>query len=225
MRTQPERTGGCRALALALVTVLAAVAHAEAQTAASFDELPLVLRPGDLVTVTDDRGRDLGGRIIELSPSTLSLEYTGARLDLRADQVSTIRHRRFDSLQNGMMIGLGVAAIPVFLLGMAVAAEGPVEGYEPFALLMLGVGGGIGAGVDALIRESRVIYGRPGAARKRLTIVSRVMHRVTVTVSKSLTRDSWRCTSGGTPATSQRRWSHGFAASCLTLTPLYSLGT
>ena len=30
MSTQPERTGGCRALALALVAVLVTVAHAEA---------------------------------------------------------------------------------------------------------------------------------------------------------------------------------------------------
>lgn len=185
MRTQPERTGGCRALALALVTVLAAAAQAEAQTAASFDELSRLLRRGDLVTVTDEQGRELGGRILDLSPSGLALEYTGMRLDLPANQVSTIRHRRFDSLQNGTMIGLGVAAIPVTLLGLVATADGArLEQYGPFALLWLGVGGGIGAGVDALIRESRVIYGPTGAARKRVTVSPLLsVHRRGVAVS------------------------------------------
>lgn len=180
MRTQPERTGGC--WALALVTVLVTTAPAEAQTAASFEELPRVLRTGDLVTVTDDRGRNLGGRILDLSPSTLSLEYTGARIDLRADQVSTIRHRRFDSLQNGTVIGLGIAAVPVSLLALVAANEGGV--HAPFVLLWLGVGGGIGAGVDALIRESRVIYGPTGTSRKRLTVAPLLSaHRRGVAVS------------------------------------------
>lgn len=181
MRTQPERTGGCWALALA--AVLAATAPAEAQTAASFEELPRVLRLGDLVTVTDDRGRNLGGRILDLSPSTLSLEYTGARIDLRADQVSTIRHRPFDSLQNGTMIGLGIAAVPVSLLALVASADGAGV-HAPFVLAWLGVGGGIGAGVDALIRESRVIYGSTGTSRKRLTVAPLLSaHRRGVAVS------------------------------------------
>ena len=160
--------------ALALVTVLATAAHAEAQTAASFDELPLVLRPGDRVTVTDDSGRNLTGRIIDLSPSTLSLEARGARLDLRAAEVSFIRQRRPDPLRNGALIGLGVGAIPAAYLSWLAHSYAQSEGGESAAAGVAGwslvVAAGIGAGVDALIQRSHVIYGPTGAAQRRLTV-------------------------------------------------------
>ena len=176
MSTQAERTGGCRALALALVAVLVTVAHAEAQTAASFDELPLVLRRGDRVTVTDNNGRSLKGRIIELSRSTLSLDARGARHDLHADDVSLIRQRRRDTLRNGALIGLGVGAFPAAILASWAYSYANNEGGSPVggaafcAGLSLSVAAGIGAGVDALIRRSHVIYGPTGAAQRRLTV-------------------------------------------------------
>ena len=176
MRKQFERTGGCGALALVLVIVLATVAHAEAQTAASFDELPLVLRPGDRVTVTDNNGRNLTGRIIDLSPSTLSLEASGARLDLSAADVSFIRQRRPDPLRNGTLIGLGVGAILATLLSMMAYSYAYNEGGSPWSEAA-GVAGwsfflaaGIGAGVDRLIQRSHVIYGPTGVAQRRLTV-------------------------------------------------------
>ena len=175
MRTQPERTGGCRALALVLVTVLAMAAHAEAQTAASFDELALVLRPGDRVTVTDDRGRNLTGRIIDLSPSTLYLEGRfRLRLDLPTADVSLIEVS--DPLRNGTLIGLAVAAIPAYLLSAGAYSYAYNEGGSPAgaaawsAGLSLGLGALLGSGVDALIRRSYVIHGPTGAARQRLTV-------------------------------------------------------
>ena len=174
MSTQPERTGGCRALALALVAVLVTVAHAEAQTAASFDELPLVLRQGDRVTVTDNNGRSMKGRIIELSRSTLSLDARGARHDLHADDVSLIRQRRQDTLRNGALIGLGVGAIPAAYLSLLAHGYAHNEGGESAASGVAGwsllLAAGIGAGVDALIRRSHVIYGPTGAAQRRLTV-------------------------------------------------------
>ena len=161
-------------LALALVTVLATAAHAEAQTAASFDELPLVLRPGDRVTVTDDSGRNLTGRIIDLSPSTLSLKARGARLDLRAAEVSFIRQRRPDPLRNGALIGLGVGAIPAAYLSWLAHGYAHNEGGQSAASGVAGwsllLAAGIGAGVDALIQRSHVIYGPTGAAQRRLTV-------------------------------------------------------
>ena len=151
------------------------MAHAEAQTAASFDELPLVLRPGDRVTVTDDSGRNITGQIIDLSPSTLSLAARGARLDLSAADVSFIRQRRPDPLRNGALIGLGVGAIPVAIISWfgyayALGEGGNPWGVVPFAGMYLGLAAGIGAGVDALIQRNHVIYGPMGAAQRRLTV-------------------------------------------------------
>lgn len=175
MRTQPERTGGYRVLALALGTVLATSAHAGAQTAASFDELPRVLSPGDVVTVIDNSGESHVGRIIDLSPSALSLKTFGVLRDLHlpAPDVASIRQRRSDPLGNGTLIGVGVGAIPGALLGAF------VYGYEGASdtgaaarsiAFSLAVGGAIGAGVDAIIQRPHVIYERRGASRKRLAI-------------------------------------------------------
>ena len=61
-------------LALVTAVVLATALHAEAQTAASFDELSRTLGMGDRITVTDARGEDLVGRILELTPSTLYVD-------------------------------------------------------------------------------------------------------------------------------------------------------
>ena len=171
MRTQPERTGGYRALALALGTVLSTAAHAGAQTVASFDELPRVLSPGDVVTVVDNSGETHVGRIIDLSPSALSLQTFGVRRDLPAPDVSSIRQRRSDPLGNGTLIGLGVGAIPGALLGaFTYAYEGAAGRAVGSMVFPLAVGVGVGAGVDALIRNSYVIYERRGAGRKGLTV-------------------------------------------------------
>lgn len=176
MRTQPARTEGYRALAFALVAVLATAALAGAQTAASFDELPRVLSPGDVVTVVDNSGESHVGRIIDLSPSALSLETTGVLHDLRSADVSTIRQRRPDPLRNGALIGLTVGIIPGFFLSSGAVGFASDRGGSPggaaavAAVFSLGLGAALGAGVDALIQDSYVIYERRGGSRKRLAV-------------------------------------------------------
>ena len=163
-------------LALATATVFATALHAEAQTAASFEDLSRLLRAGDRVTVTDAHGEDLEGRIIDLSPSTLALEITGNRRYLGAADVSSIRQRRRDPLRNGTLIGIGVGVIPGVLLSAMVHSYANNEGGSPgravatSMIFSLGVGAALGAGVDAMIQGSHVIYGPTGAARKRLTV-------------------------------------------------------
>lgn len=164
MRMHTERTRECRALTLALLALLVAAAPASAQTAGTFEELPSLLSQGDVVTVTDDQGRLLAGRILDLTPSGLSLESTGARLSLSADQVESIRHLRFDPLENGTLIGVGIGAIPGFLLGAATRNIGPSM------VVGLAAGAGIGAAVDAIIRETRVVYRQANASRQEWTV-------------------------------------------------------
>ncbi len=187
MTLQPERPGGYRILALALATVLATAAHAEAQTAASFDELPRVLSLGDRVTVTDDTGRDLTGPIIDLSPSGLALslrDLGGARIDLPAAEVSRVRQWRSDSLRNGTLIGLGVAAVPGFLFVVAAGEGASAYSVVGFMGLSLGLGAGMGAGIDALIPTTHVLYDRTSAARQRWTVSPTLSaHRRGVAVS------------------------------------------
>ena len=83
---------------LVLLAVLAA-ARADAQTveprtAASFERLGLLLDQGERIRVTDGAGRELQGRLIDLSLSTLSLRIADVRHDLQEADVAVIRRRQ-----------------------------------------------------------------------------------------------------------------------------------
>ena len=69
---------------------------------------------GERIRVTDGAGRELQGRLIDLSPSTLSLRTAGVRHDLQEADVAVIRRRQRDGLGNGALVG--------FLSGAAVSA-------------------------------------------------------------------------------------------------------
>jgi hypothetical protein len=158
-----------------LCGVLAAsVSTAEAQgIAATFQELRLLVRPGDTVMVTDTAGREVRGRIAELSPPALTLTIDGARRDLMEADVATIRHRRGDPLGNGALWGFGIGA-GLVAIGVALACDGcggEEAGYILLgAALYGGMGAGIGVGVDALITRPHVIYERRPVSGARLGI-------------------------------------------------------
>lgn len=144
-----------------LLALVAAPASGQ-ESATSFTELRLLVRPGERVTVVDTTGREATGRISELLPSSITLLVDRQPRAWQEDQVSLIRQRRRDSLGNGALWGLAIGA------GLATAlviAEPPNEDDVGWALLAIGVygamGTGVGVGVDALITRRQVIYERP----------------------------------------------------------------
>jgi hypothetical protein len=153
------------------LVVLAATGAAEAQGIAnSFTELRLLVRPGDTVSVTSTTGREVTGRITELSSSTLALMVGGQQRDLREAEVVTIRQRRGDSLQNGALAGLCIGGL---LGGAAGASLGPEHRAQIAfwaAVMYGGLGAGLGAGVDALISTREVIYERADGQGVRLSM-------------------------------------------------------
>jgi hypothetical protein len=156
---------------LLLLWIAAAPATAWAQgIAKTLDELRLITRPGDTVTVVDNGGVEVSGRITTLSPASLVLQVNGASREWKDAEIRTIRQRRGDSLGNGAWWGLGIGA---GLAGLAVAATGVEDGEAGYAALAVAVYGGLGAavgvGIDALITRKYVIFERPGtSARWRL---------------------------------------------------------
>lgn len=177
MRTQPERAGRCGVLAFALLGVVAvtAAARAEAQAAGSFGELQRILNQGDRVTVTDRTGRDLTGRLIDLSPAALALEVEGVRLDLRDADVALVRQWRRDALRNGALIGLAAGAVPASLFAVYAYSYAKNEGRPPpFALVAaaasLGAGVAIGMEVDRQVDSQYVIYGQTRRSGRRVTV-------------------------------------------------------
>jgi hypothetical protein len=116
--------------------------------------------------------RSAGGKLIDLSSSSLSLNVSGANREFQKADVNRITKRGSDSLKNGALIGMavggGLAAVGIALM----AADGEADaGLTAAAVLIYsGIGAGIGAGVDALIEGQRVIYANPGSPAARLSV-------------------------------------------------------
>jgi hypothetical protein len=147
------------------------VAAAAQEVAGSFDQLRVLVKPGDRITVTDDAGRQTTGRLAELSASSLALVVGDERRDLQATDISTILQRRPDSLANGTKWGFGIGAAFGFLAGLGLA-NAYDEAHDSAlmavgALIYGGLGAGIGAGLDAMIAGNQVIYARRAAVSVR----------------------------------------------------------
>ncbi len=153
-----------RRVMLVLVAVIGVAAHAESQTATSFNQLPLLVNQGDRITVTDNTGRELRGPIIDLSPSTLSLLVDGIRRDLGEADVTVIRKRQRDSLKNGALYGFVPGAVVGGLFFAGGASDYPIFVLGIASLFGLG-GAAVGAGVDALMESPRVIYDASASAQ------------------------------------------------------------
>jgi hypothetical protein len=152
-----------------LVTGGATVAAAQ-ETASSFHQLLVLVKPGDAVTVTDSAGRQIRGTITELSSSRLEVTVGGNRRALQEADISLIRHRRADPLDNGAKWGFGIG-VAVGLLGVAAAASevgGSVGWGVPVGLALYGgLGAGIGAGIDATVTKEKVIFARGAGSSAR----------------------------------------------------------
>jgi hypothetical protein len=161
------------ALLMSWPLVFVAPHRANAQiVATSFEELRAIVKPGETVFITDTSGRKSKGRLGQLSASTLELlaRQTGpdgretlvpqSRLSER--DVRQIQVDRGDSVLNGTLIGLAVVGGP-WLLACNPATDwcyynDGANLYRVIALITSGIGAGIGALVDAGIRERVLVY-------------------------------------------------------------------
>lgn len=140
------------------------------EVAHSFEQLQVLVRPGDTVTVTDVMGRDVTGVVATLSSKALELVVAGSRRDFQEGDLKKIRQRRGDSLANGAVWGLGIGAGWGALIIVGLASENHDTGGPGAVAGFIGTFGGLGAavgvGTDALIRGRPVIYDKPapGAA-------------------------------------------------------------
>lgn len=156
------------ALLCFLLTAITQAAAAQG-IAGSFEQLQVLVKPGDTVIVTDAAGRETTGKIAGLSPSSLSLLAEGARREWTEHDVTTIKQRRADSLGNGAIYGLAIGAgVAATLLAVVAAADEDEDVSGSDVAIILGaygaIGAGAGVGVDALIKRRHVIYQRPSAS-------------------------------------------------------------
>jgi hypothetical protein len=152
-----------RQLVLPLLLLALATPTVDAQElAGSLNQLRVLVKPGDTVTITDASGREIRGTIAELSSASLELLVEGSRRPFLESDIKMIRQRRPDSLSNGAKWGFGIGAG----LGLiATASVDELEGTgEKAAWIVLGtlvyggIGAGVGVGLDAMISSDQVIY-------------------------------------------------------------------
>ena len=151
----------------------AAVAQVEAQElASSFDQLLVLVKPGDTVSVTDGTGRETGGTISALSSSSLELTVDGSRRSFLESDARTIRQRRPDPLKNGALWGLGIGAALGLTTFIDTEDVEPVSAGESLTAtaVMGGLGAAIGVGLDAIFRGKEVIYSRPARTSASLKV-------------------------------------------------------
>ena len=177
-RERPHTAGMSNRNRLATLFVMASLLflaspNAAAQEAQSFEQLKLLVKPGDKIYVTDSSGIITKGKVGGLTTSTLSLLADKKTLDLAEKDVSRIRQWRHDSLKNGTLIGLGVG-VGLGLVGtIAFCHDGWADcGGEQVAVVAIwgGIGAGIGVGIDALIPSKQTVYIGPRTASNRIKI-------------------------------------------------------
>lgn len=172
-RGAPGLFGGLM-LAAATLVPIDAVAQ---ELAGTFDQLRVLIKTGDRVTVTDTAGRETRGTVAGLSASDLVLEVERDRRSIPEADIDTIRARRSDSLANGAKWGLLIGAALGLAGGIAVANEYDDDGagfVVGATLVYGGLGSAVGVGVDALMTSSQVIYARRTSAAGRIEIAPRL---------------------------------------------------
>ena len=143
----------------------------EAQGVAStFDQLGVLVKPGDKISVVDVTGSEAEGRIGKLSRDTLTLVTNAGPRQFSELDVARIRQRRDDSLLNGAIIGAvaGTAYVltALALLGDSDGGDMIVGAAVAAGVMFAGLGAAAGVGIDALITRRQVIYQKPAGENK-----------------------------------------------------------
>ena len=97
-------------LSVTLFLLLVAPSPSSAQrVATSFDQLQVLIEPGDKITVRDSSGNETTGKLESLSAHGLTLMSQGKQREWADAEVSRIFQRKQDSLLNGALWGVGGA--------------------------------------------------------------------------------------------------------------------
>jgi RNase P/RNase MRP subunit p29 len=156
-----------RSLTAAFVTavlVVPALSSAQSlQPKAPFEHVT----PGLSVSVVDDAGRRVEGRVVDVTDETVRVSVRKAIEHIPIDRV--VRIEKADSLRNGALSGL-VAGVG---FGLMVSLSGSdLHGrWVASAVISNGlIWSAFGAGIDALVDSRRTLYQRsPGGLQSRVT--------------------------------------------------------
>jgi hypothetical protein len=159
-------------VALAGVLVPAGAVPSMAQIARTFDDLRAETHRGEIVSVMDQGGTEVKGRVVRISATSIDLLVNDDSRKWAAWDVAFITQSRRHA-GRGALIGLAVG----FGLGALVVLTDPVCQNNPQATwgcgaddmlfvgaLVGGIGAVAGAAIGAAIRTERVLYAAPTPA-------------------------------------------------------------
>ena len=156
-------------------------AVAVAQTSGT--HLADVLATGMKVSVVDDDGRRMEGRVLDHSGESLRLSLDGSSQEIPIDRI--VRIDKPDSLKNGALVGLGIG-LSIGTFGAVLSSSGNIEpewmlagiAYQTVAWTLLGTG------IDAMFNNRRTLYERGGRLQGRVSpVVGRGVRGAAVSVT------------------------------------------
>jgi hypothetical protein len=165
------------AFGVMLLLGCAAAAPALAQPpATSIDQLPARVRVGEQVWVTGEDGREVKGKLWNLTPSSVEIMSGGRTTTFDADSLRVMAARKPDSLRNGAIIGLGIG------IGLASLAAFECKQYAPCfvvgGVFYAGLGAAAGVGIDALTPTGKIeVYRRVASQSARIALAPVVTMR------------------------------------------------
>ena len=125
------------------------------------------VKPGLTVSVVDEDGRKIEGRVAVVSEQALRLSRRGGSEEIPFDRI--VRIDRPDSLKNGALVGLSVG-LALGISGAAVQARGSEAKWVFASLLSNGVACTLlGTGIDALVDSRRTLYERGRRTHARVS--------------------------------------------------------
>jgi hypothetical protein len=159
--------------AIICVLLMAGAPMVQAQeVASSFDQLRVLLKRGDTVSVTDSAGHEITGRIADVSSSLLGVLVGDSRRDLVESEVRTIRQPRHGSLATGAKWGFGIGAAfgAIAILANGSNCSGCSALIPLTATVFGGIGCGIGVGISASMISQQVIFSKPTTSSASVTV-------------------------------------------------------
>lgn len=122
------------------------------------------VKPGATVYVSDVASGEVEGRLLRLSPGSVTILVQGTEREFPKGQLRQIS-RRGDSLKNGALIGMAATALWGEIAGIRAEVVQTNDIEDPPATtafvvfpVVLGMGAGVGALIDAANKGKTVVY-------------------------------------------------------------------
>ena len=132
-------------------------------------DIPAVVKVGTTVSVIDDQGREIKGRVDSASDRALRVLVKKDRREIPFDSI--VRIEKPDGVKNGALAGL-LVGVSLGIMGGFVDGQGSGRRGNFVVISAIGNGiiwAGLGTGIDAMINTRRTLYERGSESHARIT--------------------------------------------------------